>query len=114
MRRYMSAGGLLETHANARLRAEGHTEVILEELLAGRLYTGPMYQKYNAVLRAKSGDAFLTKKAAQLCLGNSYATTVRAHGSPSPAPPCAQRATAQGWRKFESPCSHRSMRLTRA
>ena len=59
---FLEEGGLLEVEANAKLRAEGHAEVILEEVLAGRLYTGPMYQKYNAVLRAKSGDAFLAKQ----------------------------------------------------
>ena len=39
-------GGVVETAANARLRAEGHTEVILEEVLAGRLYTGPMCTRH--------------------------------------------------------------------
>lgn len=39
---FMESGGQLETEANARLREEGHSEIILEELLGGRLYTGPM------------------------------------------------------------------------
>jgi hypothetical protein len=33
---------LMESHANERLRAGGHSEMILEELVGGRLYTGPM------------------------------------------------------------------------
>lgn len=45
---FLEEGGLLETEANARLRAEGHSEVILEELLAGRLYTGPMCKQISS------------------------------------------------------------------
>ena len=33
---------LMESYANERLRAGGHSEMILEELVGGRLYTGPM------------------------------------------------------------------------
>ena len=33
---------LMESHANERLRAGGHSEMIVEELVGGRLYTGPM------------------------------------------------------------------------
>ena len=33
---------LLEVKANSKLRAEGHSELIKEELLGGRLYTGPV------------------------------------------------------------------------
>ena len=36
----------METSANCHLRKAGHAEMIVEELLAGRLYTGPMYMKY--------------------------------------------------------------------
>ena len=39
---FLEPGGPLEVEANAKLRAEGHSEVILEEVLSGRLYTGPM------------------------------------------------------------------------
>ena len=45
---------VMETEANAKLRKAGHAGDDSEELLAGRLYTGPMYMKFNAVLRAKS------------------------------------------------------------
>ena len=45
----------MEEHCNCTLRAKGHSELILEELIGGRLYTGPMYIKYNTVLLAASG-----------------------------------------------------------
>jgi NLR family CARD domain-containing protein 3 len=44
---------------NLQLEQQGQTPLILEELIAGRAYIGPMYEKYNAVLRfsaAKSPD----------------------------------------------------------
>ena len=75
---------LLELRANARLRAEGHAEVIREELLGGRLYTGPMYQKYNAVLRGYGdapGSTFLADTARKLTRGNKYVTTIHAINS---------------------------------
>ena len=33
------------------LREAGHATVIVEEQVAARMYTGPMYMKYNLVLR---------------------------------------------------------------
>ena len=70
---------------NADLVSAGQTPLILEELIAGRLYTGPMYEKYNAVLRffalknedgsvrteyASEADVpFLQKKCGALDLG---------------------------------------------
>lgn len=33
---------VMETKCNERLRKDGHSEMIVEELIAGRLYTGPM------------------------------------------------------------------------
>ena len=72
---------LNERIANSRLRKEGHNELIEEEVLAGRLYTGPMYQKYNAVLRACTGDAYLVDCAKKICRGNSYQTTIHAINS---------------------------------
>ena len=72
---------VMETECNARLRHEGHTELIREELVGGRLYTGPLYAKYNAVLRAKSGDAWLVEQCKLLTLGNSYTTTIHAINS---------------------------------
>ena len=96
---------------NEELKNSGQTELILEELVAGRLYSGPMYEKYNAVLRfsaAKNPDGsvkvayssvdevpFLQKKCGSLNLGvwtrtdsgvrwewhNKYATTIHAINS---------------------------------
>jgi hypothetical protein len=40
-----------------------------------------MYQKYNAVLRAKSGDAFLIKGYKDLCFGNQYVSTIHSINS---------------------------------
>ena len=73
--------GVMETECNARLRHEGHTELIREELVGGRLYTGPLYAKYNAVLRSKSGDAWLVEQCKLLTLGNTYTTTIHAINS---------------------------------
>ena len=36
------------------------------------------YEKYNAVLRAESGNAFMTQRCHQLTLGNRYATSIHA------------------------------------
>ena len=40
-----------------------------------------MYQKYNAVLRACTGDAYLVECARKICKGNQYATTIHAINS---------------------------------
>ena len=61
---------------NALLAKAGHPELLLEEQIAGRLYTGPIYEKLNAVLRALSGNAFLKRRCDELTLGNTYATTI--------------------------------------
>jgi len=68
---------------NARLRKLGHVkaQLIWVEALAGRLYTGPMYEKYNAALRAHSGVQYLVEKARDLTKGNNYATTIHAINS---------------------------------
>jgi hypothetical protein len=42
----------METHANEKMRKAGHNEMIREECVAGRLYTGPMYIKYASVGRS--------------------------------------------------------------
>ena len=54
---------------------------MVEELVSARLYTGPLYEKYNAVLRAASGNDYLVKKEAALCMGNKYATTIHSINS---------------------------------
>ena len=71
----------MEVQCNAKLRKAGHAEMIVEELVAGRLYTGPMYMKYNGVLRSKSKIEFLMKNAKDLCKGNDYVTTIHACNS---------------------------------
>ena len=63
---------------NAALREAGHNELIKEEVVAGRLYSGPMYEKYNAVLRAESRNAFLVERCETLTQGNRYATSIHA------------------------------------
>ena len=66
---------------NAALRAAGHPVMMLEEQIAGRLYTGPIYEKLNLVLRALSGNAFLKRRCEELTQGNTYATTIHAVAS---------------------------------
>ena len=66
---------------NEVLVAAGHTELCVEEVVGGRLYTGPMYEKYNAVLRAQSGTPFLAAKFETLCGDNNYRTTLHAINS---------------------------------
>ena len=48
------------------------------ELMAARLYTGPMYVKYNAILRGglPSSPARDAERFASLCKGNRYVTTL--------------------------------------
>ena len=75
---------LLEKEANSKLRNENMAEVILEEFLAGRMYTGPMYFKYNAVLRAETKDPFLVKSFQSACGPapfNKYVSTIHAINS---------------------------------
>jgi hypothetical protein len=40
---------------NRLLRAKGHAQLILVEVIGTRLYTGPMFEKYNLVLRFFTG-----------------------------------------------------------
>ena len=53
------------------------------DVLCGRLYTGPLFVKYNAVLRGASADAppYLRRRLHELCLGNQYTTTLHALNS---------------------------------
>ena len=81
---------------NEELAQKKHTQLIFVEALAGRLYTGPMYEKYNGVLRfntARGADgavlleyvsmeevSFLQKKCGWLHLGEWVAVrAVAAH-----------------------------------
>ena len=71
----------MKNNCNMQLAKDGHSEVIKEELVGGRLYTGPMYAKYNAVLRSKSKVPFLVEQGKKLTRGNSYVTTIHAINS---------------------------------
>ena len=66
---------------NAELIAAFHSPLIEEEQIAGRLYTGPAYEKLNLVLRAQSGNTFLKMRCKELCQSNTYATTIHAVSS---------------------------------
>ena len=66
---------------NLELSEGGHTQLVHEELVAGRLYTGPMYQKFNMVLRAKSQVPKLVSDWQAVCRGNNYATSIHATNS---------------------------------
>ena len=53
---------------NALLAAQGELPVINEEVVAARLYTGPLFVKYNAVLRGLHSESpFLRNSLIQLC-----------------------------------------------
>ena len=73
-------GELLEKKANGKLREQfGESAVLItEEFLAAVLYTGPMFQKYNAVLRALTQNEFLVGLWRKQCGKNTYATTIHA------------------------------------
>jgi len=43
--------------------------------------TGPLYEKYNLVLRSKSGNPFLVSRFEKVCQGNHYCTTLHAINS---------------------------------
>lgn len=71
---------------NARLEAKSEKPLDSSEWIAGRLYTGPMFEKYNAVNRGGSikenkqnRDAI--GKFERLCAGNRYCTTIHACSS---------------------------------
>jgi hypothetical protein len=62
---------------NAQLEKIGEPTLALAEVFGARLYTGPMFFKYNSVLRGLESDvSFLRSRFEKLCLGNTYATTL--------------------------------------
>ena len=64
------------------------------EFVAARLYTGPLFEKYCAVLRGIPGfSAFLTNKMHTLCMGNNYCATIHAIND----------ALIDGLREFDPP-----------
>ena len=53
----------MEAQANRKLRALGEPEMTLEEAVGLRLYTGPLFVKYNSVLRGLNSKVdFLQKQ----------------------------------------------------
>lgn len=76
---------------NEKLRQLDQPPLRDEEFYAARLYTGPMYLKYNAALRHKgmvnSADAsasskeYSEKQFQELCMGNYYVSTLHAINS---------------------------------
>jgi len=63
---------------NEELKTHGQTALVEEEVVAGRLYTGPCYELYNTVLRAKSPNLHLNQKQKDLNGDNDFPTTI--HG----------------------------------
>ena len=62
---------------NKLLAAAKEPTLLRVESIGARLYTGPMFVKYNAVLRGLGSPiAFLRKGFEDLCLGNVYTTTL--------------------------------------
>ena len=75
MEEFAEARAEVDTH----LAAVGVSPIRDDEFIALRLYTGPMFEKYCAVLRGvPPGSAFLTRKFQKLCLGNTYPATIYA------------------------------------
>ena len=67
----------IEKSINAPLAAQGEKLVTDEEFIALRLYTGPLFVKYNGLLRGSvSTVPFLISMCKTLCMGNSYPTTI--------------------------------------
>ena len=64
---------------DAQLVKLGYTPIRDVEFFGARLYTGPLFEKYCAVLRGIPGfSAFLTNKYHELCMGNRYCSTIHA------------------------------------
>ena len=62
---------------NRDLQARGEPALMLTEAIGGRLYTGPLFMKYNAVLRGMDSRVeFLRREFKRLCRGNRYTTTL--------------------------------------
>ena len=67
---------------NARLNREDVAPVGEAEFVACRLYTGPLFVKYNLVLRGSSGLVpWFVEELERTCRGNKYVTTLHACNS---------------------------------
>ena len=95
---------------SARLAAIGEQGLSFPEFVVLRLYTGPLYVKYNSICRAASGLSFMVAACEELTLGNSYPcalNTLRAvcsapepaGGAPEPLRPrhCITRTRSAGY-----------------
>ena len=51
-------------------------QLTVPEMIGAHLYTGPLFQKYNAVLRSFTNNEKMIEIRKKLCKGNSYATTL--------------------------------------
>ena len=59
---------LMEAQANGKLRELGEPQMTIEEVIGLRLYTGPLFVKYNSVLRGLNSEVgFLQKQLVGLC-----------------------------------------------
>eukprot|EP00966_Prymnesium_polylepis_P130648 3022120-Prymnesium_polylepis.2 len=62
---------------NSRLEQRGCEKVDHPEFIGARLYTGPMFEKYNAVVRGLGSLSGRLRRAySNLCNGNKYVTTL--------------------------------------
>jgi hypothetical protein len=61
---------------NAELKAKDLDPLLIEELIGGRIYTGPMFMRYNLAMRAKSLPKIFAKWWEEECKGNGYVTTL--------------------------------------
>lgn len=52
---------------NAQLQAAGQAPMLEEELIAARLYSGPMFAKYNGALRFYTGKQSYSKSEVAAC-----------------------------------------------
>jgi len=68
----------VRANINTQLEEAGSSPLNLEEFCAARLYTGPLYMKYNGCLRGILPDSpqFFQIAYERLCQGNSYAATI--------------------------------------
>ena len=71
----------LKDEKNAELVAKECARLETLEVIGGRLYTGPMFTKYNNVLRAHSGVPIFRVWNEEYNCGNTYATTIHAINS---------------------------------
>lgn len=70
---------------NSKLKAKNEKTIGKEEFVAARLYTGPMFEKYNASIRGGSTQLkqadFMKNIFSKLCKGNRFSTTIQAVNS---------------------------------